>query len=118
MSHLLPFAKPHRQALFSIVLLLFACTNLRGAGFTVSPATISNNYSGNISFVITSIPVGATVRIEEFVDMNNNGTIDSADMLVISFQVTDGQVTAFGGVTDSNVPGDQDSVAGQITTSF
>src|SRR5579859_7919568 len=118
-SHVFAVSRSFKTiTLASFALLVGGCTHLLAAGFTISPNTISNSYSGNITFVITGIPSGATVRLEQFVDLDNNGVIDPTDLLVTSFQVTDGQVTAFGGVTDANIPGDQDAVAGQITTSF
>ncbi|PYM13700.1 MAG: hypothetical protein DME18_08400 [Verrucomicrobia bacterium] len=87
-------------------------------GFTVSPSSVSNTYSGQITLQISGLTNGETVLIERFIDVNRNG-IDSGDLLVQSFKVTDGQVTAFGGIRDVNVPGDDDgSSNGLIQTSF
>jgi len=112
------FISAHHLVLFFSALLPCFCANLLGAVFTLSPVTISNSYTGNISFLINNVVSGANVRIEEFIDLNKNGIVDSTDLLVTSFQVTDGQLTTFGGVADPNIPGDQDAVAGQITTSL
>ncbi|PYK98323.1 MAG: hypothetical protein DME19_12955 [Verrucomicrobia bacterium] len=87
-------------------------------GFTVSPSSLSNTYSGQITLQISGLTNGETVLVERFLDVNRNG-IDPGDLLVQSFKVTDGQVTAFGGIRDVNVPGDDDgSSNGLIQTSF
>ncbi len=86
---------------------------------TVSPSSVSNTYSGQITLQITGLTNGETVLIERFLDANSNGTNDAGELLVQSFKVTDGQVTAFGGVRDVNIPGDEDGAAdGQISTAF
>src|SRR5262245_25872668 len=91
----------------------------RAAGLTVSPASISNTYSGSITFQISGLTNGEIVLVEQFLDANNNSAVDAGELLVQSFKVTDGQVTAFGGVRDTNVPGDDDGAANlQIQTSF
>ena len=118
MSHSICGNLRHQIIAISSAFLLWFHPDLFAAGFTISPASISNTFSGNISLVVTNISSGATVRIEEFIDVNKNGAVDTTDMLVASFHVTDGQVTAFGGITDNNIPGDQDGVAGKITTSI
>ena len=89
-----------------------------GAALTVTPASISNTYAGLITLKITGLNSGETVLVERFVDVNANGVIDANDWLFSSFLVSDGQVTSFGGVADINIPGDSDSVSGQITTSL
>src|SRR6266480_5397471 len=89
------------------------------AMLTVSPASISNTYTGSVTLQISGLTTnGETVLIERFLDADSNGTNDAGELLVQSFNVTDGQVTAFGGVRDTNIPGDVDGVAGQISTAF
>src|SRR5205807_933628 len=76
-------------------------------------------YSGTITLQIGGLANGETVLVERFDDVNSNGSIDSAEPLVQSFRVTDGQVTSIGGVRNGNVPGDNDlSSNGQITTTI
>ena len=88
------------------------------ASLSVTPSTLSNTYAGVITLQISGLNSGETVLVERFVDANANGSIDTNDWLCTSFLVTDGQVTSFGGVRNINIPGDQDAVAGQITTSL
>lgn len=89
----------------------------RGAALTVTPNTISNTYSGQITLQISGLTNGETVLVERFLDGNTNAVVDSGELLVQSFKVTDGQVVAFGGVRDTNVPGDDDGAANlQIQT--
>src|SRR2546426_532802 len=89
------------------------------AMLTVSPTSISNTYPGSVTLQISGLTNGETVLIERFLDANGNGTVDVGELLVQSFKVTDGQITAFGGVRDANIPGDEDGAAdGQISTAF
>src|SRR2546430_655279 len=99
----------------SLVLSPFARA---AVGLAVGPSSISNTYSGAVTLQISGLTNGETVLIERFLDANGNGTNDVGELLVQSFKVTDGVVTAFGGVRDANVPGDDDAINGQIQTSF
>src|SRR5881394_884288 len=109
-----------RRGLFFVVLAADICLgplSRAAVGLVVSPSTISNTYSGSINLQITGLTNGETALIERFLDANNNSVVDTADLLVQSFPVTDGQVTSFGGVRDVNIPGDDDGAAnGQIQT--
>src|ERR1039457_2701324 len=93
-----------------LVSALFAglCPAAPGAPvFTITPAAVSNTYSGTIMLQITGLTPGVTVVVQKFLDLNTNGIIDGGDWLVQQFQMTDGQAgMAFGGVTNFNVPGD------------
>src|SRR6185369_16224468 len=75
---------------------------------TLNPSSISNTYSGAISLQITGLTNGETVLLERHIDANVNASVDSGELLVQSFKVTDGHVTAFGGVRDPNIAGDED----------
>src|SRR5438445_11786937 len=91
--------------LFTIILSFSSVRPSHAAELIVAPSTFSNNYPGTVTLLITNVPTGATVLLEEFLDANTNGTIDAADLLVQSLRLTDGQVTSFGGVRDVNIPG-------------
>lgn len=95
--------------------LLLTQTLQAAVGFTVSPAMVSNTYSGNITLQITGLSNGESVVVQKFLDANSNGVIDGADLLWQQFALTDGQVSVLGGVTNINVPGDADPMPGQIT---
>jgi hypothetical protein len=106
---------------FVLIWLLTGCGltfSARPASLSVTPGSISNTYSGQITVQVTGLTNGETVLLERFDDANGNGVIDTNEWLVGSFTITDGQVTTVGGVRDINVPGDEDAVAGQTTTSF
>ncbi len=111
-----------RRGLFFILLWaeLWTATISRAAvALTLNPSTISNTYSSSISLQITGLTNGETVLLERFIDANSNAAVDSGELLVQSFKVTDGQVTKFGGIRNTNIPGDEDSATnGQITTFF
>ncbi len=84
-------------------------------GFSVSPSAISNTYAGPVTLQITGLSSGETVVVQKYLDANHNGVIDAADGLWQQFNLTDGASFVIGGVTNLNVPGDTDTVSGQIT---
>ena len=86
--------------------------------FTVTPAAVSNTYSGSITLLVSNVPTGDTVVIQKFLDLNTNNTIDGSDWLVQQFQLTDGANFVIGGVTNFNVPGDLNSTTGAITATL
>lgn len=105
---------------FLFVLALFLCQTARATvAFTVTPAAVSNTYSGRITLQITGLTNTETVVVQKFLDANANGVIDAGDRLWQQFNLTDGQASVFHdgalAVTNFNVPGDTDTTAGQIT---
>ena len=89
-----------------------------GVAFSITPAAVSNNYNGSITLLVTGLNAGDTVTVQEFVDANTNGVIDAGDILLNQFALTDGSNSVIGGLTNVNVPGDTDSMAGQITANL
>jgi len=86
-----------------------------GVALTVSPASIRNDSTGQITVTITGLSSGLTVRVDRIMDLNGNGVIDVGEPIGKSFTVTDGQLPTIGGVRNINVPGDEDgAVNGQI----
>jgi len=88
------------------------------ASLSVSPATISNEYSGLVSVHIAGLTNGETVLVEKFLDVNANTNVNAIDTLMRSFLVTDGRRSVIGGVTNLNVPGDLNPTNGVITTAL
>lgn len=101
--------------LFAIVLLL-AFAARASVTFNVSPSSVSNTYFGIITLQITGLTNTETVVVQKYLDANNNGVIDSGDLLVQQYQLTDGQAAVFSGVTNYYVPGDLNPAPGAITT--
>jgi len=104
-----------------LIRILLACLPglASAASFSLSPGSISNSYPGNITLQIAGLTNGETVLVERFLDLNANGVLDAGEPLVESFRLTDGQVTAIGGVRNANIPGDDDLTANsQITAAF
>ena len=104
--------------------LLLVCSLLAGLAvsanaavtFTLTPSAVSNTYSGKLTLVVGNLPNGASAVVQKFLDLDANGVLDGADMLLQQFTLTDGEAgMLIGGVTNLNVPGDTDSTAGQIT---
>lgn len=84
---------------------------------SVSPASITNDYTGVVTLTITGLTTGQQVKVKRFYDLNGNTVIDGQDMAIESGNLTDGQLPLIGGVRNANVPGDDDGTAnGQIVT--
>ena len=108
-------------SLLSLAALLALPHEACAVSFTLTPATTSNLYSGNLTLQISGLTNAEKVLVQRFIDLNSNGTIDAGEPMVQSFLLMDGQVASIGGVRNSNVPGDNDLAAnGQIasTVSF
>jgi len=87
--------------------------------FTNTPAAVSNTYTGTITLQIGGLTNTETVVIQKYLDLNTNGIIDSGDLLVQQFSLTDGQAgMVIGGVTNFNVPGDLNAATGAITATL
>lgn len=96
--------------------LVLASPTLWAAGLVVTPAAISNSYSGLITLQVTGLTNGEPVTLEKYHDVNGNGVLNPGETMLQSFRVTDGQVSSIGGVRNPNVPGDEDGTAnGQMT---
>ena len=122
LSHVLMPRSKSKLGQLVLRLLLFLTTmclaqSLQAAvGFTVTPGSVSNTFNGTIALQVTGLSSGAPVVVQKFFDVNTNGVIDAPDILWQQFRLTDGQAAVIGGVTNINVPGDNDPVAGQITS--
>jgi hypothetical protein len=105
--------------LFFLALALFAAlaqTARATVAFTITPAAVSNTFSGPVTLQITGLTNTETVVVQKFLDANTNGVVDAGDTLWQQFNLTDGTNLVIGGVTNINVPGDTDGTAnGQIT---
>ena len=87
--------------------------------FNITPSTVSNTYNGTITLQVSNLTSGDTVVVQKFLDLNTNGIVDAGDYLVQQFDLTDGQAgMVIGGVTNLNVPGDNDTTAEQITATL
>lgn len=101
---------------FALALVTLFAHTLPAASFNVTPASVSNSYTGYISFQIGGLTNGETVVVQEYFDVNGNGRIDAGDILGTQFQLTDGQSSVVcPGVTNINVPGDTTPADGAIT---
>jgi hypothetical protein len=96
--------------------LLLGPTLAAAVTFTVTPAAVSNTYNGFITLQVTGLTNAEVVVVHKSLDVNTNGVVDAGDWLVQQFKLTDGQAgMVIGGINNSNVPGDTDTTAGQIT---
>jgi hypothetical protein len=97
--------------LFTAVLAAGVAPRAQAATASVTPAAISNQFSGTLSLQLGGVGTGAEVRVQIFRDFDGNGAVDAGDVLVKQFSITDGVIPTIGGRTNSNVPGDLDGAA-------
>lgn len=81
---------------------------LVGAQISLTPAVLTNDFTGSVKMDIAGLNVGETVVVERFVDFNGNGVIDEEDYAMQGFSLTDDVAPAIGGVRNPNIPGDED----------
>lgn len=118
-KNLLPFSRIVSPWVAFQLALLVAQSLSAAVTFAVTPAAVSNTYSGPITLQVTGLASGDTVVAQKYLDANTNGVIDAADWLAQQFTLTDGQAgMVIGGVTNFNVPGDADTTAGQIAANL
>ena len=109
---------PVLLGLFTLSLYV-ALVSLAGAAtLSVSPASTSNTYAGVITLQIGGLTNTEPVVVQEFFDANSNGTVDTNELLVDTFPITNGGVSTIGGKTNLNVPFDSNATTGAITTTL
>jgi hypothetical protein len=86
--------------------------------FTNTPAAISNTYTGVITLQIAGLTNGEQVAIQDYLDLNGNGSVDAGEPLICAFKITDGGANVIGGITNLNVPFDSDPSPGSITATL
>jgi hypothetical protein len=110
---------PALRSVLCLAILFHFAISVRGATFNVSPASLANDDSTPVTLNISGLALQQTVLVERYHDANTNGQVDSGELLLLSFRVTDGKVEMFGGVPDPAIPGDQDGLTnGQISVSL
>jgi hypothetical protein len=78
---------------------------------TLSAPTIAANFKGTVALTVSHIdPVGSEILVEQFVDANNNGVIDTGDYPIRSFKVADGISASY-----PHIPGDEDLASNGTT---
>jgi len=99
-----------------VVLLLTLATSAYAAPvINVSPTAITSIQQTNVQLAVTGVSPGVEIFIEQFVDANRDGSVDSSDTLVRSFFITDGASST----VNPNIQGDEDGSAnGTITTTI
>jgi N-acetylneuraminic acid mutarotase len=98
-------------------LLWLVGTSVHAATLNVSPAAVSNAYTGPITLQISGLTNGEPVLFEQFRDADTNGVPDPGEPTLLSLRVADGQVTSIAGVRNASVPGDDDGATNaQIAT--
>lgn len=108
----LPFAT------FLALLCLKASLGNAAVSLTVTPSAVSNTYSGSITLNIAGLTYGETVKVQTYLDLNDNGVVDPGEPLIDVFNLTDGGVAVIGGVTNISVPFDSNPASGAITAAL
>ena len=86
------------------------------ATLTISPNPVTNTFTGDLQISIGGLTNRETVLLEEFLDANGNGVVNTNEPLVQCFSIIDGVDRTIAGVRNPNVPEDNDGVTnGSIT---
>jgi hypothetical protein len=88
------------------------------ATLTVTPAAVGNTYTGVLTLNVTGLTNGEPVIIRRYLDANVNGTLDSGELLLDAFRISESGVSTIGGITNLNVPFDHNSATDAITTTL
>lgn len=82
-----------------------------GVSLQISPSQLVKDQRANLSLDLSGIPAGDSVWFERYADLDGNGMIAPPDFFMDRFGVTDGEFAEMGGVSNLNVPGDEDGAA-------
>ena len=95
-------------------------TQARAVTLSVTPPVTSNTYSGVITLTVTGLTNSEKISIQTFLDLNANGSVDPGEPFIDTFKITDNDNSAaiIGGITNLNVPIDNNPAAGAITTAL
>ncbi len=107
-----------KQAILAASFLVAASGLQAAVNFSIDPATVGDDFAGNVTLHISGLTPGESVTVRKYLDANANGVVDGGDWLVQQFPLTDGQASVIGGVTNINVAADLDTVAGSITANW
>ncbi len=86
-----------------------------GLAISVSPASISTDQTGSVQLLVHNFTAQTgEILVEQFVDANRNGVIDTGDYAIRSFKVKDGTTSS-----SPNIQGDEDgTLDSAITTTL
>ena len=115
------FSSPSRGFILTLVLTVggFVVQNKTlAASLVVAPAAVGNTYSGVLTLNITGLTNAEPVIVQRYLDANTNGTVDSGELLIDAFRISDGGISTIGGITNINVPFDRNSATDAITTTL
>ncbi|MEI8288388.1 MAG: carboxypeptidase-like regulatory domain-containing protein [Verrucomicrobiota bacterium] len=107
---------------FKLALLLafiaWPLASQAAVALSVSPAATSNTYSGVITLNITGLTNFQQIKLQTFLDLNGNGTIDSGEPMIDLFSLKESGATTVGGITNLNVPYDSNPATDAITATL
>lgn len=104
----------------ALAAMCFCGGAVSAATLAVTPSVISNTYPGGITLDITGLTNHETVTIQEWLDLNADGSIDSGEPMMDAGKITDNDPSkaVIGGITNINVPIDSNSATGAITATL
>lgn len=111
-------ATPPNPHWLAFGLLVVSAALADAATLSVSPSSTSNTYPDVITLQIGGLTNTEPVVVQEFLDGNANGAVDTGELLMDTFPITDGGVSIIGGQTNLNVPFDSNATGGAITTTL
>ena len=80
----------------------------------VSPASVSAAFAGMVELTAQGLQPGETVAIRRGLDLNGDGMLGGDEPVTLLVTVTDNAVPLVAGVTNWNVPFDEDPAAGSL----
>lgn len=103
------------SSLCLFVSLFFGYTAFAAPVVSLSPSSITSTEQTNVLLQLTGLGIGDTAFVQQYVDVNQNGSVDPSDVVIRSFHVTDGVAA----LVNPNMQGDEDGAAdGQISTTL
>ena len=88
--------------------------NLPAATLSVTPSSVSAQYTGFLSLQVGGLAPGQAVLVEKYLDANGNGVIDAGEFAMQRFRLVDGITSQIAGVPNVNIPADTDGSNGVI----
>jgi hypothetical protein len=104
----------------ALLLAFMACalTSRAAIALSVTPAAISNTYSGVITLNVTGLTNFQQIKVQTYLDLNGNGSVDSGEPMMDVFNLKESGVTTVGGITNLNVPYDSNPATDAITATL
>ena len=101
--------------ILQVAVAVFAAGEVGAAvSLSVTPSSAPATYAGMVELTAQGLLSGETVAIRRGLDLNGDGVLDGGEPVTLLVAVTDNTVPLLAGVTNWNVPFDQDPAPGNL----